>query len=245
MPPTVRPSDLFDVAPVSKMFDAPYLNQAKQMVNNRQTAMNTKTKNAADKQPKIGGGKERRLTVQQERFCERIAAGDNQTEAWLNAGYKVSREVAAVNANESLRKPKIKARIAELRQPQTKAALRKKEDNLRYLAEIIGTALADIGPDSPLCVEFTEDLVGRGNRGKLRRGKADSGNEITEVPILRRRVKKPCPLRAIEIYSRLLGHFEPDRVEVEAGPKTLLSIKERATQLSSALIRKYEAAYGQ
>lgn len=207
--------------------------------------MNAKTPNkaankAADKQPKTGGGKARQLTVQQERFCERIAAGDSQTEAWLNAGYKVSREVAAVNANESLRNPKIKARIAELRRPQTKAALRKKEDNLRYLAECIGTALADIGPDSPLCVEFSEYLVGGGNRGKLRRGKAARGNEITETPILRRRVKKPCPLRAIEIYSRLLGHFEPDRVEVEAGPKTLLSIKERAQQVSSALIKKYE-----
>ncbi len=135
----------------------------------------------------------------------------------------------------------VKRHIATLRQPQTKAALRKKEDNLRYLADVIGTALVNIGPDSPLCVEFSEELIGGGNRGKLRRGKAASGNEITEVPILRRRVKKPCPLRAIEIYSKLLGHFEPDRVEIEAGPKTLLSIKERAAQVSSALIRKYES----
>lgn len=178
--------------------------------------------------------------VRRDRFCELIAAGDKPADAWIAAGYKVSREVARRNAHEALTNPDVIEKIAELRKPQTKSALRKKDDNLRYLAEVIGTALADIGPDSPLCVEFTEEMVGGGNRGKLRRGNAPSGNEITETPVLRRRVKKPCPLRAIEIYSRLLGHFEPDRVEVEAGPKTLLSIKERALQVSSALIKKYE-----
>lgn len=162
------------------------------------------------------------------------------TKAYMKAGYSNDPRIAESNACRLMENDGVKARIAELRQPQTKSALRKKDDNLRYLADVIGTALRDIGPDSPLCVEYSEELVGGGNRGKLRRGKAPSGNEITEVPILRRRVKKPCPLRAIEIYSKLLGHFEPDRLELEAGPKTLLSIKERAQQVSSALIKKYE-----
>lgn len=186
------------------------------------------------------GKKPRPLNTRQLRFCEFVVSGDSDVQAYMKAGYTKSLKNAEANAWRMKENDGVKAHIALLRQPQTKSALRKKDDNLRYLAEVIGTALADIGPDSPLCVEFSEDLVGGGNRGKLRRGKAASGNEITEEPILRRRVKKPCPLRAIEIYSRLLGHFEPDRVEVEAGPKTLLSIKERAAQVSSALIRKYE-----
>lgn len=183
--------------------------------------------------------KQRALTVRQERFCELIAAGRSGTDAWLEAGYEVSRDVARTNAAESLAKPRIAERIAELRKPQTKAALRKKEDNLRFLAEVIGTALKDIGPDSPLCAEYTEDFIAGGSRGKLMRGKAASGNEVAGADVIRRRVKKPDPLRAIELYSKLLGHFEPDRVEVEAGPKTLLSIKERAAQVSSALARRY------
>lgn len=182
----------------------------------------------------------RPLNIRQLRFCEFVVSGDSDVQAYIKAGYTKSIKNAEANAWRMKENEGVKAHIALLRAPQTKSALRKKDDNLRYLAEVIGTALADIGPDSPLCVEFTEEMVGGGNRGKLRRGNAPSGNEVTETPILRRRVKKPCPLRAIEIYSRLLGHFEPDRVEVEAGPKTLLSIKERAQQVSSALIRKYE-----
>lgn len=183
--------------------------------------------------------KPRKLTVRQERFCELIASGKSNTDAWLEAGYEVSRDVAAVNAHESLRNPRIQAKIAELRKPQTKQALRKKEDNLRFLAEVIGTALASVGPDSPICTEYTEDFIAGGTRGKLKRGNAPRGNETIGTDVIRRRVKKCDPLRAIELYSKLLGHFEPDRVEVETGPKTLQSIKERAAQVSSTLARRY------
>lgn len=184
------------------------------------------------------------LNVRQERFCEFIAAGKNVTESWLGAGYEVSRQVAGVNGHNALKNPKIAARIKELRKPQTKAALRKKEDNLRFLAAVIGTALRDIGPDSPLCVEYSEDLVAGGSRGNLRRGNDTQGNEVSGPDIIRRRVKKPDPLRAIELYSKLLGHFEPDRVEVEAGPRTLLSIRERAAQVASALGKRYSSEVG-
>lgn len=195
----------------------------------------TKKAKAAKKTP----SKPRKLSVRQERFCELIASGRKPADAWLEAGYEVKRHVAQRNAQESLSNPVIEARIAELRKPQTKAALRKKEDNLRFLADVIGTAIGDIGPDSPLCTEFIEETIGGGNRGKLKRGKAERGNEIVGPDVIRRRVKKCDPLRAIELYSKLLGHFEPDRVEVEAGPKTLLSIKERAAQVESALARRY------
>ncbi len=189
----------------------------------------------ATKRPK----REKAPNVRRECFCELIAAGEVPADAWIKAGYKVSREVARRNAHEALTIPDVIARIAELRKPQTKAALRKKEDNLRFLAEVIGTALADIGPDSPLCTEYTEESIGGGRRGRLKRGHSPEGNEISGPDVIRRRVKKPDPLRAIELYSKLLGHFEPDRFEVEAGPKTLLSIKERAAQVESALARRY------
>ena len=161
------------------------------------------------------------------------------TEAYIKAGYDVTPNVAKVKGCQLVTKDNVKAKIAELRQPQTKAALRKKDDNLRYLAAVITTPLNEIGPDSPLCVEYTEEVIGGGSRGKLKRGNAPSGNETTGETILRRRIKKPDPLRAIELYSKLLGHFEPDRVELDAGPKVLLSIKERAAEVSSALVSRY------
>jgi phage terminase small subunit len=48
-------------------------------------------------------------------------------------------------------------------------------------------------------------------------------------------------LRAIEIDAKLAGHFEPDRTEIEVGPKTLLSIRDRAKQVSRALAKQYDA----
>ena len=42
-------------------------------------------------------------------------------------------------------------------------------------------------------------------------------------------------LRAIEIDARLAGHFEPERVEVETGPRTLDEIRARANAVASGL----------
>lgn len=192
----------------------------------------------ATKKPKRTN-KTRKLTVRQETFCELVASGESGTEAWLKAGYKVSRGVARRNASEALTYPDVKARIDELRKPAKEERLRKKEDNLRFLADLIGIDPNDIGDKTHLINEITEDIIAGGNRGKLKRGNAPSGNETVGDTVIRRRVKLPCKLRAIEIYSKLLGHFEPDRVEVEAGPKTLLSIKERAEQIREDMRRRY------
>ncbi|MCW1885529.1 terminase small subunit [Luteolibacter flavescens] len=178
--------------------------------------------------------------VRRERFCEFIAAGVVPADAWIQAGYKVSREVARRNAHEALSNPDVQAKIAALREPQTKAAHMTKDEKLRFLAELIRTPIEQIGPDSPLCVEFSEETVAGGSRGKLRRGQAPSGNEVAGPTVLRRKVKMGDKLRAIELHSKLLGHFEPDRVEVDVGEKTLLSIKERASQVTSALAGKYK-----
>lgn len=42
-------------------------------------------------------------------------------------------------------------------------------------------------------------------------------------------------LRAIELDAKLAGHFEPERIEVEAGGKALASIRERAAGVVSVL----------
>lgn len=133
------------------------------------------------------------LNVRQERFCELIAAGEVPADAWINAGHKVSRNVAKSAANRSLTNVDLRSRIAELRKPQTKKALLSRDRKREILAEIA-----------------IDSTATRSDR-----------------------------IRAMEVDAKLAGHFEPDRVEVEAGPKTLLSIKERAAQVSSALARRY------
>lgn len=55
------------------------------------------------------------LTEQQERFCQLVVAGKNQTEAYREAGYKGSGKQLGDNASRLIANDRIQARIAELR----------------------------------------------------------------------------------------------------------------------------------
>jgi hypothetical protein len=48
-------------------------------------------------------------------------------------------------------------------------------------------------------------------------------------------------IRAIEVDAKLAGHFEPDRMEIEAGPNTLATAKERAQKVASLMSLAYLA----
>jgi phage terminase small subunit len=52
-------------------------------------------------------------------------------------------------------------------------------------------------------------------------------------------VKVADKLRAIELHSKLMGHFEPDRMELELGNTTLQTIKERAKEVGYTLSMRY------
>lgn len=121
-------------------------------------------------------------------------------------------------------KDEISSRISELREAQSKTALKKKEDNLRFLAEVIKTPISQIGPDRSLCAHYSERVVGHTPAGE---------------PIIRLTLRKLDPHCAIEIYSKMCSHFEPDRVEVDGGRKTLQCINERAEEVRPALARRY------
>jgi|GEM_PF-2932618 len=80
----------------------------------------------------------KKLNVRQERFCEFIAAGSSAGRAYENAGYGSRGNVADSAAERLLRNVEIKARIAELRKPQTIKALLtrdRKREVLRDIAE--------------------------------------------------------------------------------------------------------------
>lgn len=136
----------------------------------------------------------RPLNTRQERFCEFVAAGESQTDAYLKAGFQVDKSVARRNAARLLTNADIQNRVAVLRGSQTRAALSTRDHKRRTLLTLM------------------------------------------EDP----RQKTSDRLRAMEIDARLAGQFEPDRTEIEVAPKTLISIKERAAQVSSALARRYQ-----
>jgi hypothetical protein len=108
--------------------------------------------------------KRRPLTDRQQRFCELVASGESQTNAWLLTGYKVSRDVARRNAAESMTKPDIAARVAKLRMPHTaSAALSKarKHELLMQIAENVlmppNVRISAIAEDSKLAGHYSPE----------------------------------------------------------------------------------------
>lgn len=78
-----------------------------------------------------------KLSVRHERFCEFIVAGDRPAEAYIKAGWNVSEKTAGERASKLSKADKIKEKIAELRKPQTIAALMTKDFKRQKLREIV------------------------------------------------------------------------------------------------------------
>ena len=66
----------------------------------------------------IPAKKKNRLNIRQDRFCELIATGECQTDAYIKAGFKTSRDNARKNAARMTTNDDILKRIAELRKPE-------------------------------------------------------------------------------------------------------------------------------
>jgi phage terminase small subunit len=117
---------------------------------------NSTTKKAA--KPRQG------LNSRQERFCEFIATGECQTEAYIKAGFKTTKEAARGNAARLIAKDSISRRISELRKPVTRKALsaRDHKREMLYLimedrSQKIEARLKAIEIDAKLSGQFEPD----------------------------------------------------------------------------------------
>ena len=81
--------------------------------------------------------KKDKLSSQQEKFCQNIVKGMNQTDAYREAGYKISNTKTINEASSRLaRNVKVKSRIAELQSKIEKETVKKTSwDNVRALKE--------------------------------------------------------------------------------------------------------------
>lgn len=86
-----------------------------------------------------------------------------------------------------------------------------------FLTAAKRTSIEDIGPDHPLCQEYTVDQVGGGTRGKLKRGQADEGNEVETPEVHRIKTKAVCKIKAVDMLAKLQGWYAPKKVEIEGG----------------------------
>lgn len=178
------------------------------------------------------------LNIRQERFAEFVARGMPDSQAYIEAGYTKSRKNAEANAWRVKENDGVKVRVAEIRAKDSLREEFTREDLVRHLVAVITTPISRIDKDSPLVQEMTEDVIGGGNRGTLKRGKAASGNEVIEETIVRRKFKVMGKLESARLLCEIKGWKEPEQLVVETGPKTLEALEERAKNVVSALDRR-------
>lgn len=83
------------------------------------------------------------LTAKQEKFCQNIAKGMNQSEAYRNAFNisKAKQESVHTLASRLLKKVEVKSRLSELKEKTTEEIKYTVEDSFRKLSEIQVLAL--------------------------------------------------------------------------------------------------------
>lgn len=141
---------------------------------------------------KLKSGAVKMIPVRWQRFCESVAAGEFQTTAYLNAGFKTTaKHIAVKRASELMNRPEIIQYIADLRKKERGKKLATREFKREKLYAIM------IDPESR-----PADII-----------------------------------RAIEMDCRMAGHFEPEKIELEDGPRRLANLEERASQLVASLSR--------
>jgi hypothetical protein len=134
---------------------------------------------------------------------------------------KCSKETAEVTASKLLKDgTEVAKRVAEIRalanEVSTQIIKRSQEDMLRGLWEIVETPIAQVDENHPECQEYSvEEIAIGGKRGKLKRGKADEGNE-EESPagvILKTRYKMSNKMDARKLICQINGWLAPQKVD--------------------------------
>ncbi|MCX6878705.1 MAG: terminase small subunit [Verrucomicrobia bacterium] len=136
------------------------------------------------------------LLPRQELFCAFVAAGMSGTDAWLKAGYKVERETARRNASESLTKPDVAARVAELQTPKIDKALLSRDRKRELLMQEIEEKkfkpadwLRAIELDAKLAGHFAPEQVTVEAGRKTLDGIKERAERVASVLNLRARMK--------------------------------------------------------
>jgi hypothetical protein len=180
------------------------------------------------------------LKARQEKFAQLVAQGISVERAYVEAGYKSRGHAANVNGSALLQIPHVEARVAEIREMAASLGdtLLTILEKRSFLAELVRTPAGMVGPDSKLCQDFYEKVQLRGKH----KGDPTAGTEDGSVS-LRRRVRMADKLRAIELDSKLAGHFPKAGAEpVEAAGAGPLTVDLEAIRKIAARLRRASPA---
>lgn len=151
------------------------------------------------------------MNIRQERFADLVASGMAAAPAYIEAGFKVSPDVAKANASRLLANASVRARVDELRAKASEKAEMKRSDLVALLSAAITTPIGQIDENHALAQEVVIETSGR------------------------RRVKSMGKIEAARLLCEILGWKSPEQHVVEAKPSTLESLQERARFVRSGL----------
>lgn len=176
-----------------------------------------------------------------EKFVQFVASGDSATVAYSKAGYKPKGKSARTAGPRLLANVGIQRRLQHLQKKTSEKIELSREALAKHLMAAVMTPIDEITGSSPLAQEMTEGItISGGSKGKLKRGKAPSGNETIEPheTVIRRRIKSMGKVESARLLCDMMGWKEPERFEHDLGEKTIEGIADRAARVASALIRK-------
>jgi len=165
---------------------------------------------------------EKRLTAREEKFCWLYLTYLNAGKAARDAGYSV--HTCYNIGNENLRKPHIQARITEIRKESAGKYDVTKETLIQELAHIAKFDLREVYND--------DGTLKKPGEWSDEAGHALAGIEVDEIFTadgefkgFTKKVKRDNKIAAITQLSRMLGHDEPEKHELNGKDgKTIFDI---------------------
>ena len=130
-----------------------------------------------------------KLSPKQSQFIKYHLEGLPLSKAYLLAGYKSSSiENAASDACRLIKTAKVSQAIERAKSIEWEKTVMSLAERKAYLSSVARTPAGQVDKDSPLCQEYSEDIDQSGN--------------------VKKRVKMPNKLEAINILSKLSGDYE-------------------------------------
>jgi hypothetical protein len=143
----------------------------------------------------------RKLSARQEMFVREYVSGKSAAEAYT-AAYGLKGHSAESAGSRLLRNVEVSELVDTLTKEARSAAVITRQQLLEFLTRGIFTPLGRVDADHELC-QSAEYLTMGGVRGKLRKGKADSGNEETGPEMTTVKIKMLDKLRAAELVAKM------------------------------------------
>lgn len=123
-----------------------------------------------------------------QRFADHVLAGCSLTEAYVKAGYKVSRSSAQSAGRRLVKQPDVAAYIRSVQESAKTASILSVHEILQFCARVVRTPITALDPDS----DQHADLI-----KSYRRSESELGTNTS--------LEKHDPFKAIEIHIKLSG----------------------------------------